>query len=205
MGAWRRASCARDRLNSVRNPVDLFGRLQGGDRQAAAEMMLRCSRTLRDQFRYRIGPELRRLMDSEDLVSSVARRLDHAVSAGRATFANEAEMWGFLRTLADRVLADRTRELARLRRAESEATRGDPPGGATPSTDRPVPGVDSENIETRAFGLLRSEAERRVLTLWLRGMSLSAIATDIGVPAPTVRQQWLRVRNRLLREFVLQS
>lgn len=179
----------------------LLARIRAGDRNAAAQFVLRFGPVLRQRFRNRLGDGLRRLMDSADLVSSVARRLDAAVADHRAWFESEAELWAFLHKLATAVIADKARVLARLRRAEAEEQRWARPmlSELQSSDDRSSDPFD--RTVDRALRSLQNDGERRVLSLWLMGMSHGQIAVETDSSAGTVRQQWHRIRGRLAQEF----
>src|ERR1051325_8138362 len=69
--------------------VSLLERMKRGDRVAAAEFIADNASRIRRRFRGKLGPDVRRLFDSQDLVSTVSRRLDtiimrHSLAAGAA-------------------------------------------------------------------------------------------------------------------------
>lgn len=171
-----------------------------GDREAGAALIQQYGPLVRQRFRRRLGPGLRRLMDSTDLVSTVGRRLDAAISEGRVSFDSEPQLLGFLHALAVGAVADKSRVLSRLRRAEG----ADGPW-AQAMADRIEQGTKvADPFDTtvdEALQALESETDRKVLSFWLHGMSLTEIAFEMEAQPNAVRQRWFRIRERLAFEF----
>lgn len=175
----------------------LLARIRAGDREAAAEFVLQFGPILRQRVRSKLTGGLRRLVDSADLLASVARRLDRAVAERRAWFETEAQLFSFLNTIASRIVVDKARVLNRLQRAEShEAAWAHSMYSRIADADLGGDAAFDTVIED-AMSALESERERRVLSLWLMGMNHNEIAFEMDANPAAVRQQWCRIRQRL--------
>lgn len=174
----------------------MLARIRAGDRAAAAEFVVQFGPILRQRMRSRLTGGLRRLLDSADLLASVARRLDSAVAERQVWFETEAHLFSFLTTIARRIVVDKARVLHRLQRAESQeaawAQAMYARMAAAPDETDPFDSVIDD-----ALNALETERERRLLSLWLMGMNHNEIAFEMGVNPAAVRQQWGRIRQRL--------
>jgi len=184
-------------LESGTNLEELLRRIGSGDREAAAEFVQRYAPVIRQRFRARLSPSLRRLMDSGDLVSTVGRRLDQLVATGGVNVENEHQLWALVNHLAKAAIADKARVLARLRRVESpdsDWARSFLGRASSPRDD----GTDrfDETLD-HAMDVLETDVDRRVLALWLGGWSHLQISAQLRITPNAARQHWHRVRSRL--------
>ncbi len=60
----------------------LLDRVRGGDREASAEFISRYGPRIRRRVRGKLSPAMRRLFDSQEILATVARRLDQMVASG---------------------------------------------------------------------------------------------------------------------------
>ena len=60
----------------------LIARMRAGDRAAAAAFITQYGDRVRRRVSGKLSPAMRRLFDSQEIMSTVARRLDHCVSGG---------------------------------------------------------------------------------------------------------------------------
>ncbi len=172
----------------------LVGRIAEGDRQAAAEFVRRYSPIIRQRYRARLSPALRRLADSTDLASTVGRRLDALVANGALEVVNQRQLWALIHRLADTAVADKARALARLRRAEDEDSEW-----SRAFLRRSEEGHGPEQFDgmlERLLDELPGERDRQMLGLWLAGWSHAQIGQELGLAPNAVRQLWSRVRER---------
>lgn len=174
----------------------LVTRIAVGDRFAAAEFVRRYSPVIRQRYRVRLSPALRRLADSTDLASTVARRLDALVANGGLEVANQRQLWALIHRLADTAVADKARALARLRRVEGEDAEW-----SRAFLSRVDEGPDLterfDGLLDRLLDGLPEERDRQVLGLWLAGWSHAQIGVELGMNANAVRQLWSRLRERV--------
>ena len=87
----------------------LLEQMRDGDREAAALFVSRYGPRIRRRIRGKLGPGMRRIFDSQDILSSVGRRLDAFIHGRKLTANNEQELWGLVHRIASRVLVDKAR------------------------------------------------------------------------------------------------
>jgi len=140
---------------------------------------------------------MHRLFDSQDILSTVARRLDLAVLRGVLKAETPGQLWEYVHSIADNALVDRGRLFARLERTEGRdgpiASRlrgrlqhGDQDGDAA---------VDMELDSL--ISSLDDGTDRQILSLWLHDVRHGEIARDVGMTPSAVRKRWQRIRTRL--------
>ncbi|MBX3356961.1 MAG: hypothetical protein KF745_00890 [Phycisphaeraceae bacterium] len=176
--------------------LELLRRMRLGDREAAAAFMGRHAVLIRTRYRHKLGRAMRRLFDSQELLSTVSRRLDLYVRSGRLEAATEAQLWALVFRIADNSLADKVRIFRRLRDTEgedSEFARG--LADRIKQHDRSPEG--SEEEIDRLLRSLASATDREILSQWLGGSSLAEIADSMGLSPEAARKRWQRIRELL--------
>lgn len=176
---------------------DLLGRVRGGDREASAEFINRYGPRIRRRVRGKLSPAMRRLFDSQEILATVARRLDRMVAAGRLQAVSDGQVWSLVFTIADRSLVEKAklfrtlqaREgedsplalsiLARLKRAEQREPDG--------------PELEIDKV----LQSLGDRLDRQILSLWLMGRGAASIAAAVDMEPATVRKRWERIRGQL--------
>lgn len=176
--------------------------MREGDREAAAAFITRYGSRVRRRIRGKLGPTMRRVFDSQEILSTVGRRLDLYVRSGRLQAVGEGQLWSLIFRIADNALIDKVRVFQRLQAVESsdsefamallaklERAESSEPDGA-----------DFE-IE-RAFDIISDQTDRQILTLWLLGQPHTVIAAEIGIAATGVRKRWQSIKERLRHHFL---
>ena len=173
----------------------LLGRLRDGDRDAGADLLESYGARIRQRVRRRLSPRARRLFDSQEVLSTVARRLDRMIDERRVRAESPEELWGLLFRITDRSIVDKGRAFRRLRRAEGD----DAPVAALMARRLAEPSETEGSGERLAsiFESIESAEDRELLALWLRGLSHGAIASVLGLPEGTVRRRWHTLRVAL--------
>lgn len=171
----------------------LLIRMKGGDREAAAEFLIRYGSRVRRRIRGKLAPTMRRVFDSLDILSTLGRRLDLYVMSGKVSASNEAQLWSLLFRMADHALVDK----ARMFRTSQEIER---------ETSFTTPTHTSDDAERRdgldhCFGLLDDPIDRSVLSLWLIGESPVEIGRQLKLGADAVRKRFKRIQARLKERF----
>ncbi len=175
----------------------LLIRMRAGDREAAAEFLNLYGTRVRRRIRGQIAPAMRRLFDSQDILSTVGRRLDRWVGSHRLEACTPEMLWALVFRIAENALIDKGRvfrglqahegedsPLARSILARLEQSERDQPDGAVLAIDRAMLALDDAT-------------DRDILSLWLMGNQHKHIAESVGLPAPTVRKRWEKIRGRL--------
>ena len=176
---------------------DLVLRMRQGDRHAVAEFVTLYGPFVRRRVRGKLGPTMRRLFDSQEILSTLSRRLDRYVRSGRVEAATEPQLWALVFRMVDAALIDKVRIIRRLRHVEGEDTdfarsflsRLDEAGR-----------VGDDGVELTvdaALNLLPSATDRQILSLWLMGNSHRLIAEYVGLSHEATRKRWQSIRERL--------
>lgn len=179
---------------SGREVEDLLVRLRAGDRNAAAAFIERNREIIRQRFRRKLGRAMRRVVDSYDVVSTIARRLDTMLTRGGLGFENERQLWGLVMRLGDRAVADKARLLARLKRAEQEERDWADTLAAAIERSQSDGEAELSQLLDRAFGALENDVDRTILAQWLHGHSQAQMAVLLEMEAGLVRKRWERIR-----------
>lgn len=179
----------------------LLERMRSGDRTAAAEFVMRYGDRLRRRVRAKLSRPMQRLFDSQDILSTVARRLDGFVKDGRMRAESEPQLWSLLHTISDNALIDKARVFKRLQNVEDE----DGPLAREwmrrlSTADEAEPDGATLELES-AISFLRDPVDKQILCLWLQDFPHTAIAQDVGLAATAVRKRWQSIREKLRRRF----
>ncbi len=181
------------------NVEALIARMRGGDRVAAAEFIQRFGARIRRRVRPKLGLSVRRLFDSEDILSTVSRRLDAFVAGGQVAAKTENELWALVFRITARALLDKVRVCRRLRLA------GDDDGAfASAMLERFSGSRDDTTFDLeleRVFRLLDDETDRQILAMWLHDTPSREVSALLGIPEGTVRWRWARVRGALREQL----
>lgn len=181
------------------NVESLLVRLRAGDREAAAEFALRYGPRIRRRVAGKLGPRMRRLFDSQDILSTVLRRFDNYVQNREFDSATEEQLLALVVRIAENAVIDKVRIVQRLERAESadgEIARAMldrlRETGADPNDDAAV-----DRFLDRAFEALDNPIDRQILWFWLAGRRHADAAEYLNVPADRIRKRWERIRAAL--------
>src|SRR5262245_43990251 len=71
---------------------ELLARMRAGDRQAAAVFITRYESKIRRRVRGKLSLSMRRIFDSQDIVSTLGRRLDLYVRSGKLEAQSEQQL-----------------------------------------------------------------------------------------------------------------
>jgi DNA-directed RNA polymerase specialized sigma24 family protein len=173
----------------------LLARMQAGDRDAAAEFIARFGQRIRRRIQGRLRPDARRLFDSLEIVSTLARRLDVLVESGKLRAATEPQLWALVFTMAENAAIDSNRRFIRLRSLESAGTRARSSGNAA---EGPAIGSTDQFAELdRAFSALSDKTDREILAFWLQDTPHLVTARLVGLTPAAVRKRWETIKRRL--------
>lgn len=173
--------------------ADFFVRIQDGDRTAAAEFITSNAPLIRRRFRHKLGRAMRRVFDSQELISTVTRRLDRMVRQGMVRASNERQMWSLVLEIAENAVVDKSRALRRLECVESE----DSPFAAMVRPCLLDAGESGEGVEIgELFESLSDPVDREILAMWLNGMSHLLASQLLDMPHATVRKRWERIKDK---------
>lgn len=175
----------------------LLLRMRHGDREAAAEFILRYGERIRRRVRSRLTGAARRVFDSADILSTLSRRLDDYVSGRKLEAETEAQLWSLVFRIADNAVVDKSRIMARLRSVEGE----DSPFAARflqrmqAAQQAETAGADLE-VE-RLIDALEDPIDRQILALWLADTPHTVTAGCVGLTPAAVRKRWQSIKAQL--------
>ncbi len=195
-GADRAAAVASGGAEVPAGPIDgLLERMRTGDREAAAEFFERYGSRVRRRIRGKLSRSMRRVFDSQDLMSTVSRRLDAFVGSCRLRASNSAQLFSLLNRIADRALADKGRVIRKLRSVEGEDSELARVLLERLNEEHNSGGAELE-IEA-VFRLVPDATDKTILSMWLADQPHTVTAECVGMEAATVRQRWKSIRERL--------
>lgn len=208
-----RVECDRDRAEFAQKDLgavvlphgpdleSLVTRMGAGDREALAAFLKSYGPLIRRRVRGKLRASMRRLFDSQDILSTLGRRLDAFVRDGKFFAKSEDEFWSMVFRVAHHSLAEKGRIVESLRRKEGEDSvfaswmLGRLNAGGLGSEPAIVAGAELDDL----LALLPDDRDRTITRLWATGSNHVQIAAHLGVSEPVVRQRWRRIRE-LLRE-----
>ena len=167
--------------------------MREGDRNACGEFMLHYGDLLRLRIRDKLSANLRLVLDSEDVLSTVTRRLDVIVSSERLRAESDRQLWSLVMQIARNVVSENVKRQSpgrmfvdRLESLDEMAT--------SPVEEKCF---DDPGLIRRALHLLPSQQDRFVLVRRISGASHDDIAAQLGTTTPAVRMRWSRILKTL--------
>ena len=180
---------------------ELLRRMRAGDREAAAIFMTRYGSRIRRRIRGKLSPAMRRIFDSQEILSTLGRRLDLYVRQGRLDAATEGQLWALVFRMAGNAVVDKARVFRRLQQVEDE---DGPFAQELSSRLRQAQRGRKAGLEIeidRALSVLRDRTDRQILSLWLVGTSHTVIAEHVHLAGTAVRKRWQKIKSELRERF----
>ncbi len=174
----------------------LLERMRAGDREAAAEFITSYASRVRRRVRGKLGAGMRRLFDSQEILSTVGRRLDLYVRDRRLRADGEGQLWSFIFTMANNALLQKARVFNRLKAVEgTDGQFAHELLARLQDVEDRTAGAELEL--DRVLQSLPDSSDREILSMWLLGQSHCQIAEEMGVGHACVRKRWQRIREHL--------
>lgn len=179
--------------NSPRMLTDeqLVARVAAGDRDAAAEFLDRNRRLIAARYRWKLRQQPSRLADTDDFLSTLARRLDRFVAERTVLASGAGRLLSLIDRIAQRASSELVRRARRVHRREA--------AGARAEVVLPPERVDERELCALVSREALDEGAGELVRLRLNGFSHEQIARHLGITAPAVRQRWGRVLAQLRR------
>ena len=173
------------------NDAALARLVANGDREAAAEFVRRNEGLIRARHRWRLRRQPERLADTDDLLSTVTRRVDRVVATGRLLATGPGRLFEFVNRVAERASLEIVR---RSRRSYRKHLQADAPAGRTSQ-------VELEHSARSLFesaGL--SERDQLIVRLRMNGTSHRQIASHVGITEGLARERYRLAVRKLSRK-----
>ncbi len=180
---------------------ELLARMRAGDREAAAVFTQLYGPRIRRRIHGKLGPAMRRLFDSQEILSTLGRRLDALVGSGRLEATAEPQLWSLVFRIADNALVEKARVFRGLQAKEGEES---PLAQRMLARLRAAEHKDADGVEIeidRALRALDDPTDREILSLWLLGNQHEQIASCVGLAGTAVRKRWQKIREKLREHF----
>lgn len=168
-------------------------------REEIAQFVLARRERVQAIARRKLTYSARAVFDSDDVIASVMRRIDHLASKGALRIRSEAELWALIATIAGNNAVSKTRLMARARTLLSEdlAFAQIMLNCVTPcATDD-----DAENLVLELASSISDPVMRQGFLLRVRGASHSAVAGVLGISEAAFRQRWSHLVRSLSERF----
>lgn len=180
----------------------LLRRMRSGDREAAAVFIVRYESRLRRRIRGKLNPSMRRVFDSQDILSTISRRLDQFVRSGRLEASSEQQLWALIFRMANNAIIDKSRVYRRLQQTEGpdSSFAQDLLMRLRQAERQSREGVEIE-LE-KALKVLTNSLDKEILSLWLMGTRHREIAQTVGMAPAAVRKRWQKIKEKLQLRFL---
>ena len=175
----------------------LLQQMRDGNRSAAAEFVTRFGYRIRRRIRQKLSPAMRRIFDSQDILSTLGRRLDMFVRSRSVGATSEAQLWALVYRMAENAVIDKARVFRRLEEVEAEdgAFAHDLLRRLRTAEDRARDGAEIEIGAVMDF--IEDPIDRQILHLWLLGNRHLVIAEFVELAPTAVRKRWQEIRYKL--------
>ncbi|MEM7229340.1 MAG: hypothetical protein AAF432_11060 [Planctomycetota bacterium] len=179
----------------------LLARMRAGDRDAAAHFLDRYRSRIEHRIRWKLAPDMRRIFDSQEILSTVGRRLDLYVREGKLRATNAGELHNYIFTIAESALLDKARQFRRVQRVETQ-------GVFAGEIRKPLEGRDDDERARDAreqvdliANAIDDGIDHTIFRMRSRGMAHDEIAQTVGLSSDNVRQRWSKLKKRLSERF----
>ena len=177
---------------------ELRERIRTGDREVIAAFVIRNGPVIRRRAAGRLGSRMRRLFDSQEILSTVLRRIDDYIKRGHLSVESEAQLMKLMLQMTSAAVVDKARISRRLERVEGPQ-RQRRPESEEAGGEQTDPGV----VVDEAFKAMDKEVDRDILWMWLSDVP-QAVMADLLCESPEyVRKRWQRIRERLRGEALM--
>jgi DNA-directed RNA polymerase specialized sigma24 family protein len=164
-------------------------------RESVAEFVRTNQHLIRSLAREKLTKVTRSVEDSEDVLSSVFRRMDAMVHQGRVRPRSESELWALVRQMTQNTACTKTR----LEERHIEMVGED--GEYAEMVLRRMKACDSDEeaalIIHRLAMKIQDSVDRQLFFLRSRGVTHRAAAQLLGISADAARKRWERTRESL--------
>lgn len=137
-----------------------------------------------------LSDDARKLTDTEDILSTVQRRVDRIIYEGRLRAASDEQFYALVHSVVERAILEKIRMGRRARVREQAA-------GAVRLSSLVERRRREAISQTERIGrAVTDPVDREVILLRGRGLSFELIAEMMGMQPAAVRKRWSRLRAR---------
>jgi len=188
-------------MNNTENPSDenLFPQNQGADHQRAhaAQLVEQQRATLLSRIHRLLGDDARRVTDTDDILSTSLRRIDHAIRQGSLEAQNERQFYAFVHGVIERTILEKSQKSRGLT-ARERIAQVMKDHVSSPAIEQRV--IASEELN-RIGEMITDPIDREIILLRGRDLSLADIARTMNMTPAAARKRWSRIRT-MVREYI---
>lgn len=182
--------------------TQLLQRWYAGDEGALDALLADCLPWIRSRVQQRLGPQLRRKLETGDVVQDALMRF--LADGPRLQIRNSGHLRGILARIVENVLCDKADWFSAKRRALArECALGDH-GALTDDADGPATLLATDENHDRvrlALELLEPEARRLVVLRAWDGLSFIEIGEQLGISQKAADTRYRRALARLALRY----
>ncbi|MGI9015118.1 MAG: hypothetical protein ACR2GY_12850 [Phycisphaerales bacterium] len=175
---------------------DLVDGMSRGDREAAAEFIdVYGSRILR-RVRAGLSARVRRVYDSQEILSTIGRHLDDYVMQGRFSIECTHGVWALIDRMTDNALVDKARKVRSIRESEQRGAEVASTLRLQMQSDAARLGAarDEADFHLEALlDLLETDDDRTHLQMRMRDATSREISRLLMMTPAGVRKRWQRI------------
>lgn len=180
--------------------ADLLAQARQGDEASLAELTNRYEYEIRLVARWKLGPALRRYLDSVDLAQSVHCDLLRGLQEAKFAVSTPDQLVALAVRLMRWKIARHLRRLYRRQRLDALMAgrtegNGETAASSPPAADPAVLAEVRDSVAQLLQGL--DEPDRRLIELRLEGYTTAEAARELGADADVLRVRLGRLRKRL--------
>ncbi|MBM4113149.1 MAG: sigma-70 family RNA polymerase sigma factor [Phycisphaerae bacterium] len=165
------------------------------DRESVAKLLMDQRAVIRRRLSRMIPGSARALFDTDEVFSTICRRLDQMMASGHVEFRSEDGPLRMAQVVGRRIVASRWRDwVTWLRHRERPALR---PRPFDDSDAAPLP-EDSEHAPVLGALQVLSSQDHALLQARLAGASWEQVSHMLGITSGTARQRLQAIRLKLL-------
>lgn len=158
-------------------------------RERAAELIERQRPDIYRRIHKLMLNQARRITDTEEILSTALRRVDHLIARGAFEGTEDAQIYSAVHRVIERTIKEKARNARRLQARELAAAQLSDPA----QLDLVLP---SRNLCEQIGSLTRDPIDREIALLRGRGMKFHEIAEAIGMQPSGVRKRWSRMKEQ---------
>ena len=172
---------------------ELLRRMREGDRAACGDFMLHYGDLVRLRVRDKLSTPLRRVLDSEDVLSTVTRRLDRIVCDEQLRAQTDRQLWSLVMQIAKNVVSESVRTRKKEKSTTTDAGMLEQLAAAAVDTPR----TETQSATQWAFQLINDKIDRLIIQRRIAGDPHEHIAALVGLTPSAVRMRWTRILQTL--------
>lgn len=169
------------------------------NRESAADFILRNAERIRAVARRNLTRHAQCCVGSDDILSSVLRRVDEMSASQDLRPVSDAELWRLIERITVNTAASYTRVLERA--TTFLANDGDYAHASRQMQSSTADPEDTVALAHKLLTRLRQDDNHQLFLLRMRGASHAVIAQCLGISETAARKRWSTICRDILSQF----